>query len=53
MNQKMQDEMNRRGGANSQQMPEGSITIDQSVQKQQKNKGQNDDGDYVDYEEVK
>ena len=50
MNQKMQDEFNRQRG-HSQQMPEGSITIDPGVEKQQKRKNNNDD--YVDFEEVK
>ena len=46
----MQDEMQRRQGAGqAQKMPEGHITIDPEVKKQQ----QKDDGDYVDYEEVK
>ncbi|MBL0341644.1 MAG: DUF4834 family protein [Bacteroidetes bacterium] len=54
MNQKMQNEMNRRQGNAKQQMPEGSITIDPSVQKQQnKRNNQKDDNDFVDYEEVK
>ena len=49
INKKMQDEMNRRQSPGNQKMPEGHITIDPGVKKQQ----QRDDGDYVDYEEVK
>jgi hypothetical protein len=51
LNKKMQDEVRRRQHpAQSQNMPEGHITIDPGVKKQQKN---NNDDDYVDYEEVK
>lgn len=53
MNQKMQDEFNRQRGA-SRSMPEGSITIDPGVEKEQRNqKRKSDNDDYVDFEEVK
>lgn len=53
LNKKMQDEMNRQRGA-SRTMPEGSITIDPGVTKQQnQQKRKNDNDDYVDFEEVK
>ncbi len=53
MNQKMQEEFNRQRGA-SRTMPEGSITIDPGVEKQQKEqKRKNNNDDYVDFEEVK
>ena len=53
MNKRMQDEMNRRQGTNSQQMPEGSISIDPGVSKKEKKRNDNDNDDFVDYEEVK
>lgn len=49
INKKMQDEMNRRQGGQQSKMPEGHISIDPGVKKQQRK----DDDDYVDYEEVK
>jgi len=48
LNKRMHDEMNRHRGSN-QQKPEGHISIDPGVNQQKRN----DDGDYVDYEEVK
>lgn len=41
--------MKRRQGGQEAKMPEGHITIDPGVKKQQ----QKDNDDYVDYEEVK
>ena len=53
MNQKMQDEFKRQRGT-SRNMPEGSVTIDPGIEKQQKQqKRKNDNDDYVDFEEVK
>ncbi len=52
LNQRMQDEMNRRQG-NGPQRPEGSITIDPGVKKEEERRKGNDDGDFVDFEEIK
>jgi hypothetical protein len=52
INKKMQDEMYRRqGNAASNGKPEGHVTIDPGARGKQ-NRNQ-DDGDYVDYEEIK
>ncbi len=50
-NKKMQDEMRRRQQQSPQQMPEGHVSVDPNAS--QKSKRNPDDGDYVDYEEVK
>ena len=49
INKRMQDEMFKQRG-NTYQRPEGQVTIDPGSKKGSKG---NDDGDYVDYEEVK
>ena len=50
LNKKMADEMKRKQEYSTPQKPEGHITIDPETQKKNNN---NNDGDYVDYEEVK
>jgi hypothetical protein len=49
LNKKVQDEMQRRQNYNAPPRQEGQVTIDPQVGKR---KG-NDDGEYVDYEEIK
>ncbi len=49
MNQRMQDQFNRQQPQNR---PEGTITIDPGVEREQK-KRQSGNDDYVDFEEVK
>ena len=52
INKRMQDEMRKHQGAGGQKMPEGHITIDPGVKKEQQQR-KDDDGGFVDYEEVK